>query len=290
MELDWINSDGSETQAYNQPDFRIRAYQAAVSLFDNYTYACHWHKEFELLVAVQGEMDFFVNGKVAHLRQGDGIFVNSGRLHYGFSARKQECVYSFVVFHPEVLGEEPAISRELYRISQEQQSDYILLHKDISQEAEIIEHILAAEQSMAKTRLFSAQGHVGAIIEGVRALLPEVEKSSEDDWAVLRRMTGFVQSHYDETIRLEEIAAAGMVCRSQCCKLFKSKMNMTPMEYVMHYRLSKACELLNQDLSITEIAFSCGFNGVSYFSECFRRKYSITPTAFREAVLSRQSA
>ena len=290
MKFDWVNADGSEIQAYNRPDFRIRAYQAAVSLFENYTYTCHWHREFELLVPVQGEMDFFVNGRIAHLREGDGIFVNSGRLHFGFSAKKQECIYAFVVFHPEVLGEEPAISRELFRIGQEQQSDYILLHKDIPQEAEVIKNILAVERSMADDKLFNALGYVSAIMESIMTMLPDVEKGSEADWAVLRRMTGYVQSHYHETIRLEEVAASGMVCRSQCCKLFKSKMNMTPMEYVMHYRLNKACELLGQDLSITEIAFSCGFNGVSYFSESFRRKYSVTPSAYRDAILSQKSA
>ena len=98
-------------------------------------------------------------------------------------------------------------------------------------------------------------------------------------------MTGYVQMHYQESIRLEEIAAAGMICRSRCCKLFREKMNCTPIEYVMNYRLNKACELLGQGAAITEAALSCGFNGVSYFSESFKKKFGITPREYKERTM-----
>src|SRR5512138_1798625 len=51
-------------------------------------------------------------------------------------------------------------------------------------------------------------------------------------------------------------------------------------------RLRKAAELLARDgdRRISDIAFDCGFNDLSYFNRCFRRRFGLTPTAARGRV------
>ncbi|WP_244485481.1 helix-turn-helix domain-containing protein [Bradyrhizobium tropiciagri] len=48
-------------------------------------------------------------------------------------------------------------------------------------------------------------------------------------------------------------------------------------------RLTKAAELLVHDSErrISDIAFDCGFNDLSYFNRCFRRRFGLTPSAAR---------
>jgi AraC-like DNA-binding protein len=48
-------------------------------------------------------------------------------------------------------------------------------------------------------------------------------------------------------------------------------------------RLRKAADLLSRDEErrISDIAFECGFNDLSYFNRCFRRRFGLTPTAAR---------
>jgi AraC-like DNA-binding protein len=47
-------------------------------------------------------------------------------------------------------------------------------------------------------------------------------------------------------------------------------------------RMRKAAELLGQRQGrISDIAFECGFNDLSYFNRCFRRRFGLTPTAAR---------
>jgi len=47
-------------------------------------------------------------------------------------------------------------------------------------------------------------------------------------------------------------------------------------------RMRKAAELLGQrEGRISDIAFECGFNDLSYFNRCFRRRFGLTPTAAR---------
>jgi AraC-like DNA-binding protein len=47
-------------------------------------------------------------------------------------------------------------------------------------------------------------------------------------------------------------------------------------------RMRKAAELLTRgERRISDIAFECGFNDLSYFNRCFRRRFGLTPTAAR---------
>jgi AraC-like DNA-binding protein len=48
-------------------------------------------------------------------------------------------------------------------------------------------------------------------------------------------------------------------------------------------RLRKAMDLLVHagDRRISDIAFDCGFNDLSYFNRCFRRRFGLTPSAAR---------
>ena len=54
------------------------------------------------------------------------------------------------------------------------------------------------------------------------------------------------------------------------------------MEYVMKVRLHRAVELLKDDsVSVQEVAQSVGFNTHSFFSECFKREFGMTPRQWR---------
>ena len=57
----------------------------------------------------------------------------------------------------------------------------------------------------------------------------------------------------------------------------------TPMEYLNSYRIEKAAaKLLSTDESVTDIAYSCGFNDLSYFIKVFRDFKGISPKQFRK--------
>ena len=101
------------------------------------------------------------------------------------------------------------------------------------------------------------------------------------EWIVLRNMTGYIQANYTRRITLEQIAAAGSVCRNRCCILFRENLGCSPIEYVTRYRLDKACDMLRRGSTITEAALSNGFHGASYFSEVFRRVYNTTPREYQ---------
>lgn len=111
-----------------------------------------------------------------------------------------------------------------------------------------------------------------------------VEAIGVTSWAdTLHKMIGYIQSHYKEQISLEDIAGAGIVSRSQCCRIFKEIMNKTPNDYLVEYRINKSIDLLaDSNKKITDVAYYCGFNGSSYFSETFKKVMGVTPRQYRK--------
>ena len=61
----------------------------------------------------------------------------------------------------------------------------------------------------------------------------------------------------------------------------------SPFEYINAYRTDRAAKLLlSTDMSITDIAFSCGFSSTSHFISRFRAQKSITPGQLRKKLRS----
>jgi AraC-like DNA-binding protein len=77
--------------------------------------------------------------------------------------------------------------------------------------------------------------------------------------------------------------AAGMSSK-YFCYFFKEMTGKTPVEYLNGFRVEKASrKLLYSDLSVTEIAYLCGFNDLSYFIKTFKRQKGVSPAKFRKA-------
>ncbi|TDF94098.1 helix-turn-helix domain-containing protein [Paenibacillus piri] len=101
----------------------------------------------------------------------------------------------------------------------------------------------------------------------------------------IKKMLGYIQTHYSEKISLQNIATAGAVCRSKCCTLFINTLKKTPIEYLTNYRIQKSIDFMtNYNLNITDIATACGFNSSNYFAETFKRIQGVSPSEYRKTI------
>ncbi len=98
----------------------------------------------------------------------------------------------------------------------------------------------------------------------------------------LRSIQEFVSANLHRTITLDDLAEVVCLSPSSLYKKMKEYADISPMEYVMKMRLGKAVELLRDDtLSVQDVAAAVGFNTHSFFSECFKREFGMTPRQWR---------
>ena len=105
---------------------------------------------------------------------------------------------------------------------------------------------------------------------------------SAQEQKFLSTIQKFVSENLHRNITLDDLADAVCLSSSSLYKKMKEYADISPMEYVMKVRLHRAVELLKDDsMSVQEVAMAVGFNTHSFFSECFKREFGMTPRQWR---------
>ena len=93
----------------------------------------------------------------------------------------------------------------------------------------------------------------------------------------------YINTHYKEPIRLEELAELVGMTPVALSRFFKVRSGKTISDYLIDIRLGFAARLLADTTnSISEICYDCGFNNLSNFNRIFKKKKGCTPKEFRE--------
>lgn len=109
--------------------------------------------------------------------------------------------------------------------------------------------------------------------------------------AAIENVIEFIDSHFNEEIKLEDIARKAMMSNTYFCYFFKLLSGKTFTQYLIDKRLERAKEyLVHSDLNITEVALHSGFNSVSYFIRVFKNSISISPAQYRKLAHQQESA
>ncbi|TVY11309.1 helix-turn-helix domain-containing protein [Paenibacillus cremeus] len=101
------------------------------------------------------------------------------------------------------------------------------------------------------------------------------------------RLKEYIVQHYRTAIKLEELAAIIDRSPNYVIALFKETTGMTPLEFMLQLRISKAHELLHHTrMTHGEIAEYLGFYDSSYFFRVFKRQMGYPPSAVRNQPLA----
>ncbi len=125
-------------------------------------------------------------------------------------------------------------------------------------------------------------------------LLKRARSLSDDDlhkWSSMHRVwtiddvIHFVRKNFDGPYTLDELASRCALNSSYFSRAFKEQTGVPLFEYINRLRITRACQLLkSSDLTILEIAFSVGYNNVSFFNRYFKRLNSISPSEYRRRI------
>ncbi|MBR2440765.1 MAG: helix-turn-helix transcriptional regulator [Lentisphaeria bacterium] len=93
----------------------------------------------------------------------------------------------------------------------------------------------------------------------------------------------FMQNHFDSCLHLDEIAAAAGISQPYLFSVFKRYLKVSPHQYLLSLRISRAKQLLaSGESAIKEIASDCGFESLEVFYRQFMKQESSTPAAYRK--------
>lgn len=125
-------------------------------------------------------------------------------------------------------------------------------------------------------------GFIAALIEANAAALPEQGDENTRELYV-RKAAEFVYMNFSREITVEDMAAHIGIGRKYLHSLFTDLTGTSPSEFLIQYRLHKACELMtDRTLSISDISHSVGYPNPLNFTRIFRKVKGMSPSQYRD--------
>ncbi|MCM3672055.1 AraC family transcriptional regulator [Mesobacillus maritimus] len=249
----------------------------------------HWHEEFQFVLVRRGEAIFQINERKVTVREGEGLFINSSCLHMAQEKNGSGCVYICLNVSPSFVLSQDLFTTFVLPYVQATNLPYLHLVPKELWANNILDSIVKINQLIKEKppyyeidiSLQLALIWKNLIINGVPL---EYEQTEIVKNQRMRQMLEWIHTHYAEKILLDDLAQAGGLSRSECCRYFKRILKKTPLNYVTDYRIQKSLLLLQQtESNVTDVAYKVGFNSTSYFIEKFRKSMNMTPLAYKKA-------
>lgn len=281
-----------ETVGLMTPDFPFMANLCDLGSHPDHTCPWHWHEEVELFWVREGRLEYHLPSGCHVFETGEGGFLNAGVLHMTRRGGEGPSLQEEVLFHPRFVGgeEDSLIFQKYVRPLLDGPGLALLrLSPEAAEHREVLGLIRRAFDSYQRREEgFELEARELAL-RLWRGLVP---LAGDTGWVRrpehranslrVKGMMEFIAGNYGGKLTLDQIAAAGCVSVRECGRCFQDNLGISPVQYLMDYRLRQACRLLDHTgLSITEIAVSCGFGTSSYFASCFRRRFGQSPRQYR---------
>lgn len=278
-----------ETIQHGSKEYPFHFYYDNLELFDFHCIEWHWHTEFEFVYVETGTVYFGISEKQFALSEGQGVFINSKILHRYFSQEKA-IVPNFVLM-PVFLAPQDSLIYQKYVLPiMVSPMEYRIFSQDIPWQAQalsLMREMMAAQEKASDVELVSSY-----LIQKIWHILYQntdvehmgkKENYSASSQARLQLMMQYIHQKFAYNISLSDIADQAKVSKSTALNLFQRYLGISPVTYLVNYRLQEAAKLLaSTEKKVTVISKDTGFDSVDYFCKAFKKYYKLTPTEYRK--------
>jgi len=244
----------------------------------------HHHPEFELVWVMAGEGLIDVRNAKTSFTQGDLILVSGEIPHVFYSNQKYHLLV--VHIHSSVssrgLAELPEFDgiRSLYTLAKKGLKTQITPHSDMAKK------LLGIKQKEGLALLTCCYNLLDEISRnaGFECINNAADRNVDNIKMPdrIRLVLEYLQKNFTDTISLEIAANIANMNKSAFCRYFKKHTRRTYTDYIHELRISMAKkELQETTRAISDIAFSMGYNHLTYFNRMFKRQVKMTAVEYR---------
>ncbi|RGX01582.1 AraC family transcriptional regulator [Paraclostridium sordellii] len=223
---------------------------------------------------LEGEGLFFIKDQVHNLKAGDGFVIPPNTDNNYYPSTKNPWVYRWI-------GINGSKAKELLTLCGFFNNDnYIFKYDKDDQLDKLFESIY---KNCDSNYHFKALGYLYqtlSLLMNEHSISSLQEDSSSQSY--ISNALEFIDKNFNKNISVSDISDYLNIDRSHFYKIFKLHMMNTPQQYLIEYKLKKACDLLRKSsYSVSEISNLVGFSSQSHFSKTFKKNLNLTPLEYK---------
>ena len=253
----------------------------------------HYHDFYELVIVLDGSGKHITRGKSYDICRGD-VFVIKPFVQHTYECTNN-LVIENVLFIPEKLDISGSDIREIpgyfalfaaepmLREQHDFKSRLNLNFEQLTQIIATIEKLHSELENRKQGFRYAAKAFFMELVLLLSRFYSETTQKDSVRLLKISSMIDFIETNFHKRITLAQIAAKGNMSSRTADREFKQALKMSPIDYLLHTRISNAkIYLKSQNMTISEVAFQCGFNDSNYFSKKFKKTTGYTPGKFKK--------
>ena len=265
----------------------------SIKLYDNdeyEDYPAHWHTTPEIIMPTENIYTVECYNQIITLREGDIVLICPGCIHTLYAPEKGRRIIFQADINPLRFMKEietlVTIISPLIVITPE---DFPSIYdKEKSLLLKIKNEYLSGYTSFSEVSIYSKTLEIITLIgrsraaAGMETTSPDAPRMQEEYIEKFIEICNYISAHCSDELNLEAVASMSGFSKFYFSRLFKQFTNVSFYKYVNQKRIEKAAEMLTEpNISITNVALSCGFESLSSFIRMFKIVKGCTPTEFR---------
>lgn len=251
----------------------------------------HYHDFHKIILFLDGNVDYVIEGKTYHLTARDVVFVSAGEIHRpiflsGSANYERIVIYVSPSFLERWQQQDPQ-HNDLSQCFLQARKTASVMHQAPGTSHDLLFHMDKLEKTahgegfanglFTEILFIEFMILVNRLLEGHE--LAGLENASYDQ--KIQDVLAYINQHLAEDLSIDTLAAHTYTSKFYLMRKFKANTGYALHQYIRSKRLLLARDMLRIDMPIAQIAGEVGFADYSTFSRAFREMFQCSPREYR---------
>lgn len=234
----------------------------------------NWHENLEIQICTDGEGTVILDGERYEFKPNDIAVVNSNVLHY--TGTDTNLTYSCLIISTEFCKQMGFDTKNTVFLP------LVKSEKLVNLFGELAEIYCNENTSCRIAKLNQVVLNILIELAEKHSIAKAGETNKTQKFETVKLAIEYIRDNFSKKLTLEEIATTVLCDKYELCREFKKLTGQTIFENINNYRCIKAIDYLSSGHTVSESAFLCGFENLSFFTKIFKKYTGNLPSFYKK--------